>query len=321
MTEKTMAVDGLMVRWEEGGEPDGTPTVLVHGLPTTPRLWRHVVPRLEGARILAWELVGYGGSIPLGKDRDISLSAQADYLAGTLVTAGIRRAVVAGHDIGGGIAQILAVRRPDLVQGVVLIDSVALDSWPTSGVKVLRALAPVIRHLPNAAIKTIVRGMIRRGHSEAFGAAESFAEHWPFYERTDAGAALVRQIEAFDVKDTMQIASQLRSLDIPSRLVWGAGDPFQPIDYAHRLSTLLRAPLDAVDGAKHFIPEDYADRAAAAINSLLRELSAPGARPSRKHARHSEEREGAQAELPPRGAPGARTPNREAPSSQEERPR
>ena len=288
MTEKTLAVDGLMVRWEEGGEPDGIPTVLIHGLPTTPRLWRNVIPRLEGARIFAWELVGYGGSIPLGKDRDISVAAQATYLASMLEAAGIERAVLVGHEIGGGVAQILAVRRPDLIQGIVLIDSVALDSWPVGMVKVIRSLGPVFKHMPNAVIKTLVKGMFRRGHTDATGAIESFWEHWPYYEKTDAGAALVRQVEALNAQDTVQITNQLSQLEMPARIVWGASDPFQRLEYAHRLSTMIRAPLDAVDGAKHYLPEDSADRSAGAINSLLRELSAPGARPSRKHARHSE---------------------------------
>jgi hypothetical protein len=47
--------DGVRMRWEEHGDPDGRPIVLVHGLPTSPRVWRHVVPRLAGPgrRVLA----------------------------------------------------------------------------------------------------------------------------------------------------------------------------------------------------------------------------------------------------------------------------
>ncbi len=55
------------MRWEEQGE--GTPVVFVHGIPTSPRLWRHVVPRVEGARRLAWDMVGYGASIAEGRHR------------------------------------------------------------------------------------------------------------------------------------------------------------------------------------------------------------------------------------------------------------
>jgi pimeloyl-ACP methyl ester carboxylesterase len=43
-------VAGVRLRWAERGAD--TPVVLIHGIPTGPRLWRHVLPRLEGARAL-----------------------------------------------------------------------------------------------------------------------------------------------------------------------------------------------------------------------------------------------------------------------------
>lgn len=36
------------MRWEEAGE--GAPVVFLHGIPTSPALWRHVVPLVERAR-------------------------------------------------------------------------------------------------------------------------------------------------------------------------------------------------------------------------------------------------------------------------------
>ena len=101
MDSHTGMVDGIAMRWEEEG--DGLPLVLVHGIPTCPALWRHLVPRITGARCLAWEMVGYGGSIPEGRSRDISIARQADHLLAWLNTIGVERAVFAGHDLGGGV--------------------------------------------------------------------------------------------------------------------------------------------------------------------------------------------------------------------------
>ncbi len=82
MEEQKTTVDGIAMRWEERGE--GIPVVLLHGIPTSPAVWRRVVPLVTGARCLAWEMVGYGASIPEGNNRDISVSKQADYLASWL---------------------------------------------------------------------------------------------------------------------------------------------------------------------------------------------------------------------------------------------
>ena len=53
MDERHATVNGIEMRWLERGA--GTPVVLVHGIPTSPELWRHVMPRLR-ARALAWEM-------------------------------------------------------------------------------------------------------------------------------------------------------------------------------------------------------------------------------------------------------------------------
>ncbi len=127
-TERTSVVEGVRMRWLEHGQ--GYPVVLVHGIPTSPELWRKVMPRLRGARALAWEMVGYGRSIPEGRGRNISVAKQADYLAAWLRQLGIGRAVLVGHDLGGGVAQIAAARYPGLCTGLLLTNAIGYDSWP-----------------------------------------------------------------------------------------------------------------------------------------------------------------------------------------------
>lgn len=52
------------MRWVQAGA--GFPVVLVHGIPTSPALWRHVLPQVRVEHLLAFEMVGYGDSIPAG---------------------------------------------------------------------------------------------------------------------------------------------------------------------------------------------------------------------------------------------------------------
>jgi hypothetical protein len=101
MTPRTATIGDTPIRWLEQ-DGDGTPIVLVHGIPTSPALWRHVTPRLNRHRILAFEMTGYGESIPAGTDRDISVSAHADRLLAWLDHLGIASAILVGHDLGGG---------------------------------------------------------------------------------------------------------------------------------------------------------------------------------------------------------------------------
>ncbi len=110
-------VAGIPMRWEEQGA--GMPVVLVHGIPTGPALWRRVMPRVEGARLLAWEMVGYAASIAEGRERAIGVATQAEYLRQWLDAMGLERVVLVGHDLGGGVARILAVKHPDRCAGQI----------------------------------------------------------------------------------------------------------------------------------------------------------------------------------------------------------
>lgn len=256
------------MRWTERGT-DGTPVVLVHGIPTGPLLWRHVLSRLDGVRPIAWEMIGYAGSIAAGAGRDISVAQQAEYLAAWMHHLGLERAAVVGHDLGGGVAQILAVRYPELVGGLVLTNAITHDSWPIPSVKALRATADLTEHLPSPAVQAILATMFALGHDDPERAEEALDTHWPFYAGADPATALLQQVRALDVNDTLEISDRLGMLEVPAAIVWGADDEFQKIEYGHRLAKQLKAPLDRIEGGKHFVPEDHPDRVVAAVRDVV----------------------------------------------------
>jgi pimeloyl-ACP methyl ester carboxylesterase len=271
MESRTVEVEGIWMRWEEEGE--GYPAVFIHGIPTSPRLWRHVIPQVQDARSMAWEMVGYGASIEEGWDRDIFVAKQADYLAAWIREVELERTFLVGHDLGGGVAQILAVRHPELVRGLALVNTICYDSWPIPSVKAMGAMGPVVERLPKNVFRYVYATFLRRGHDDQARAKESIDEHWPYYERVGGAAAMIRQVRSLNVNDTLSIASQIPDLDVPARLVWGAADPFQKIGYGYRLAYELKAPIDRVEGGKHFVPEDHPERVAATVNALLEEAA------------------------------------------------
>lgn len=82
-------IAGIQMRWEEHGDRhSGIPVVLVHGLPTSPRVWRYLIPYLtaDNRSCLAWEQVGFGGSLAEGLGRDLSIGRQAGGIPACLVT-------------------------------------------------------------------------------------------------------------------------------------------------------------------------------------------------------------------------------------------
>jgi pimeloyl-ACP methyl ester carboxylesterase len=271
MQSRTRNVNDIRMTWIEQGE--GFPVVLVHGIPTSPALWRHVMPRLPGARCIAWEMVGYGASRVQGRGRDISVAKQAEYLAAFLDATGITRAVFAGHDLGGGVVQILAVRRPELCAGLMLTNAIGYDSWPIPSVKALQMGSGLVRRLPPSALKPILMTLMLRGHDTWTQAKEAMRTHWPHYASRFGPDAFARQVESLDVQDTIAVSDRLQQLAVPARIVWGTADQFQKIEYGERFARDLAAPLYRIEGGKHFTPEDHPDVVANAIRELLEEAS------------------------------------------------
>jgi pimeloyl-ACP methyl ester carboxylesterase len=213
---RVTTIDGTPLRWLEQGS--GAPVVLVHGIPTSPALWRHVVPLLPDLRVLAFEMTGYGDSIPAGKGRDLSVSKQADRLIAWLDHLGLGPVTLVGHDLGGGVVHIAAVLRPDLLAGLMITNGIGYDSWPIPSVKAMRAAAPLLSRLPAVALKPAFGVLLARGHDDKERARESLGVHHRPYAEHGGGAAMARQVTALDVRDTLAVQDRLPSLHVPARV-------------------------------------------------------------------------------------------------------
>lgn len=275
MKRKYRDVHGIWMHWREIGT--GLPVVLVHGLATSPCVWRHVVPETQGARCLAWEMVGYGSSIPQGVDRDLSVAQQAIYLLNWLKALRIQRAVLVGHGLGGGVVQIAAKQRPELCAGLVLVNSVGYDAWPTPAIKLVCRLSALMKRAPARLFRLALWRFFRRGHVSHAAATEAFALHWRHYAEHGA-AAFVRQACALDLRDTRNVINAVRRLGVPTRVIWGARDHLLPVAYGFRFARDLDATFDYIFKGRHFTPEDHPEVVARAINDVLAEL-APRADP------------------------------------------
>lgn len=100
------------------GRPD---VVLEAGRNDTAAAWRPVMDLLAPhLHVVAYDRAGLGASPPATDP--VVLTRQVADLTSIITTATAGRCVLAGHSWGGILVQLLAVRRPDLVAGLVLVD-------------------------------------------------------------------------------------------------------------------------------------------------------------------------------------------------------
>jgi pimeloyl-ACP methyl ester carboxylesterase len=265
-------LDGARLYYYAAGtRGSGEPVVLIHGFPTSGHLWAEVVPLVPaGHRVVVVDLLGFGRS-DRPRARPVSVRAHADRTVQLFDALGIREACVVGHDVGGGVAQSIAVRYPGRVSRLCLVDSVAFDGWPGREVRLARAVLPVARHIPPALLLPMLRGGLLRGYADHDRGAHSVVHYVRPFGGTEGRDALVRHLVDLDATDTAGLAVRLKEVDRPTAIVWGEDDPFLPAAIARRLRDAIPgSTLDVIPGARHFTPDEAPRRVGDALADLLR---------------------------------------------------
>jgi pimeloyl-ACP methyl ester carboxylesterase len=196
--------------------------------------------------------------------------AHAERVVELLAELRIPRACIVGHGVGGGIAQSLAIRHPQRVSHLCLIDSVGFDRWPTVEARVARALLPLIRFLPPDALLAVLRRDMRRGYADQSRAAHSIDLYLRPFKETEGRAALVAHIRALTNRETIKLGRQLGKIRAPTALVWGEDDRVIPLAVGRRLQSMIAgATLDVIPSGRHFTPQELPRQIADVIEALL----------------------------------------------------
>jgi len=273
----------LVETWPEGvKQADGAgveTVILLHGIPTSSYLWRNVQRALSKRfRVLSPDLLGLGRS-ERGARVDVSLRANAGMVNELMRLKRVTRAHVVAHDIGGGVAHILAADFRERIDRLVLVDVVAFkEDWPVPIVAWLRApvLGDLLSLIPSG---PNLRFNLRRGvhHKGRIAGAVWRNLYAPNRRLADRRAFLrfIRAMDNGDVDDALRRwTGNAAKAPLRTLLLWGREDPFLPPRLAEKLRDAIPgASLEIIEGAGHFVQEDAPDLLAERIAAFLSSLS------------------------------------------------
>lgn len=263
---ETIEIHGQPVTFHMMGE--GPPVLLVHGITSSSRTWKAVMPRLaEKHTVIAPDLLGHGRSAkPQG---DYSLGAYASGMRDLLVALDVTKATVVGHSLGGGIAMQFGYQFPDRVSRLILVDTggigrevnPALRAAALPGAEfVLPLLFTPTLHDAGLKVRNFLAGIGLRGSADVEGVAEGFAS----LTEADSRRAFIHTVRSV-IDPTGQRVSAADRLyltrDIPTMIVWGERDRIIPVSHAGLAHELMPGSrLEIFPGAGHFPFNDDPDR-------------------------------------------------------------
>jgi uncharacterized protein (TIGR00369 family) len=262
---RTFAGDIAYVR-----KGQGPAVLLLHGIPSSSYLWRDVIDPLSARfDVLAPDLLGYGDS-DKRLDADLSIAAQARYMVAFMETIGIHEAAVIGHDIGGGVAQLMAVDEPQRVARLILIDSAVDNNWPVP--VIARLKEPVWDQIMvNIDMRKGLREGLETGMVTAGRVTDEVVDEWtrPFQD-IGGRRAYLRAARALNNRDLVGRSKHIEEIETPTLILWGANDAFLESRWAEVLQRKFRnSTVEIIDPGGHFLPLDRPDAVVEAITRFL----------------------------------------------------
>lgn len=253
---------------------DGFPTVFLHGVGQSAYFWRGQLSAFRSARrCIAVDLMAHGYTEALA-GADVSFREQARMILAVLDQIGVEQFDLVMNDSGGAIGQIIAVSAPDRVRSLAFSNCDVHDNWPPATLNEIRTAAQTgvfadqmggFLSAPEQFGETIGKLVYQ---DPAFATLELLdANISPIISSQERKDAFNRYVGFQDHSQLIVIEDALRKLEIPALIVWGAKDPFFPLEWAHWLRDALAnaEPVIELENAKLFFPEEHPQ----AINAPL----------------------------------------------------
>jgi pimeloyl-ACP methyl ester carboxylesterase len=259
--------DGHRMRASVAGR--GMPLVVVHGFAAEGLIYAQTLSRLVsmGFKVITIDTAGHGGTATLPRD-GLELAAYSRLLGRAIEELGIRRAVLAGHSMGGRLVTELAAEDPDKAVAVLLIDAIVGGPWDQM-IAACRLWPPLLGVLGTAAF---VDGLTTVSLDDGTQTAKlakllgrtvwnDVSKPWhllgPFVSMLRSGAS-------------GPLLDRLAEAQVPVFVIHGSRDWVVPLATGRDAARRARGDLVVVQGAPHSWLLQDPETFAAIVGELLR---------------------------------------------------
>jgi pimeloyl-ACP methyl ester carboxylesterase len=229
--EKFVTVFGAKIRYLEAGDATKPKVILLHGLGANADSWQptpmvsSIVVLSAKYHVIAPDQIGFGKSDkPFLKYR---VGTYADFLDKFMSELKIEKASLVGNSLGGWVGGLMAVKYPNRVEKLILVDAAGLEPATIDFNKVYQ-LNNSTRDEIRANLKLIFANPMF--HNEAF--VDQFMTQRVM---TNDGYTINAIIESIKRKEDF-LDNELGKIKKPTLIIWGKQDGLLPVSDAEKFN-------------------------------------------------------------------------------------
>ena len=267
-----VSVQGMEVHFREEMEMcDSLPIVLLHGTSASLHTWDAWTKELKKKhRIIRLDLPAFGltGANPTG---DYSYQFYVDFLHDFLKKVYIEKCVLVGNSLGGGIAWQFALKHPEVVKKLILVDASGFPSKQGRlPIGFRLAQMPLVNQLVKYVTpKSIVKSSLLSSYGDKSKVTDSLVDRY-FELNLHQGnrqALLDRMRQRLEAPDT----SLIKRLQMPTLVIWGDQDSLIPVEVAYKFHDALpNDTLVILKGVGHVPMEESPQITIQAVEAFLK---------------------------------------------------
>jgi pimeloyl-ACP methyl ester carboxylesterase len=278
----TVEINGLKIFYREAGLPDAPTVLMLHGFPSSSRMWEPLLPLLaDKYHLIAPDYPGFGSSdAPSSSSFTYTFDNLANVVDQLTVKLGITSYVLFMQDYGGPVGFRLALAHPERVRAIIIQNAVSHEQGLSPLWDARRKYwADPVHELANLKANFTSLEATRLRHVGSSPRPERYdPDTW-----TDEFAFLSRPGQA-DIQATLfldyrtNVASYplwqkwLREVQPPTLVVWGKYDPSFTVAGATAYGDdVPKAAIHFLD-AGHFALDEATDEIASLVRNFLEHL-------------------------------------------------